>query len=111
MQPDALRQQLRKLWEREGGASDWNSITGKPTTIVGFGITDGITLTSSALPPTGTGTVGLFHIDTAANKLYWGQGSAWYFVTGGLYTPAGGTPGQWDFANPAQSGHLVTAGF
>lgn len=69
-----------------------------------------MTLTSSALPPTATGAIGLFHINTALHRFYWVEGSSWYYVTGSLYTPAT-TPGEWHFNDPVNSGQIVTVGF
>jgi len=91
-------------------APAWTTITGTPTTIAGYGIADSITLTSSSLPPTGAGTVGKFHEDVSAHRLYWGEGSAWYYTQGTLYTPST-TPGEWDFSDSVNSGQIVTVGF
>ena len=53
---------LSRTWTVSVGSVNWSSVTGTPTTLAGYGITDGITLTSlSALTPisynSGTGQI------------------------------------------------------
>ena len=67
----------------------WADITGTPTTLAGYGITDAVT-TFIALTdtPASMGTAGQFlRINGAANALEWTSGS-WVPATGGTFTGA-----------------------
>ncbi len=79
---------------------DWSKITtGKPTTLSGYGITDGVQ-NAGGTPSVATGldaskpaaaTAGRIYVATDTQKIYSDSGSAWTVV--GAYTPLTGSTG------------------
>ena len=67
----------------DGISLSWSDITGKPTTVSGFGITDAGTFSSGSGSP-GGGVTSQFYVDTSNGRLYWKVGASWYYTVGVL---------------------------